>query len=234
MKRLHPTRSALVLVARLALGVSAPAAPVLAGRIVAVPVPGAQDNAILAAAEAGQAGRVEELIAQGANLEARDVHGRTPLMAAAVADRADVVRLLLQKGSDVHALNLYGGNAMWFAVMNDRAEVGRILMEHGAGMVVDGEPAFFAAACHARINFMTMLLADSADVNQRDSTGATPLIRAASCGRMESVQFLIDHGADVHAVDNRGQSALAFAEKPGPFGVNRELIKILKKAEARK
>lgn len=49
------------------------------------------------------------------------------------------------------------------------------------------------------------------DVDERDGTRATPLIRAAWKGNPSIVQLLITHGASVNATDSAGQTALHLA-----------------------
>ena len=184
----------------------------------------------LEAAAAGQVERIQELLANGANVGARDTIGRTALMLAAIEGRVEAVKVLLEKGSDVSAANKFGGTALDFAVMNSQAEVVGVLIEHGAGLAVNGRPALFAASSPA---VAKVFLDHGVDVNTRDSTGTTALMVAAGTGRHDVAKFLIEHGADVNAVSTKGETALSIAST-GPFGADRQMMKLLKKAGARK
>jgi len=55
---------------------------------------------------------------------------------------------------------------------------------------------------------VTQLLAQGADVEERNATGETPLIAAALAGRAEVVDFLLANHAKVDARNDRGLTAL--------------------------
>lgn len=52
-----------------------------------------------------------------------------------------------------------------------------------------------------------------ADVNRGDNEGWTSLHATASCGFQSIAKYLIEHGADVAAVNNDGELALDIAEE---------------------
>ncbi len=56
-----------------------------------------------------------------------------------------------------------------------------------------------------------MLLGAGADVNARNESGMTPLMRAAGTGRTDIIQELLEHGADMNAARSDGFTALSFA-----------------------
>jgi len=53
-----------------------------------------------------------------------------------------------------------------------------------------------------------------ADVNERDHDGSTPLHNAASRGDNELIHYLVEKGADVQAINRRGQSTADMANGP--------------------
>ena len=67
------------------------------------------------AAEGGAAASVATLVAAGANVEARDSFGRSPLYAAGVAGRVDAVAALLAAGADANATDADGRGVFWAA-----------------------------------------------------------------------------------------------------------------------
>src|SRR5947208_1346100 len=76
---------------------------------------------LLEAAEAGQVERIQDLLAKGASVGARDKIGRTALMLAAIEGRVEAVKVLLEKGGDLNAVNEYGAKAFDFAMLNRKA-----------------------------------------------------------------------------------------------------------------
>jgi ankyrin repeat protein len=78
------------------------------------------------------------------------------------------------------------------------------------------------AAREGSIDIAEASLADH-DVNLKSRDGYTPLILAACNGHVGMVQFLIQRGADVHAVDNLKYTALLDACEEG----HAEVINVL-------
>ena len=76
--------------------------------------------------------RIEALLSEGADVNARDNNGLTPLMVVAFLGRVDIVRLLLQKGADVNARDLQGEGALIKASAAGREKIVRLLLEKGA------------------------------------------------------------------------------------------------------
>lgn len=78
---------------------------------------------------------IKKLIAMGANLEARDDKGNTPVIAAASRSLNNVVKELLVAGADPNAVNNSGGFALFMAAMMgppDNPGLAQILIDHKA------------------------------------------------------------------------------------------------------
>lgn len=78
------------------------------------------------------ADEARKLIAAGADVNAKNEHGTTPLHCAASREHADVARLLLEAGAEVNAQAKYGWTPLHFAAMNGRIETARVLIAAGA------------------------------------------------------------------------------------------------------
>jgi ankyrin repeat protein len=90
-----------------------------------VPIFSAKDepslnHAVLIAAATDNAPLMEQLLLAGANMEAKDGWGRTPLMMAIVSRSQACMNMLLEKGADLKALDVSRNTLMMYATsMND-------------------------------------------------------------------------------------------------------------------
>jgi ankyrin repeat protein len=67
------------------------------------------------------------------------------------------------------------------------------------------------AASTNQIELVRELLYGNADVNEKDSTGKTPLMWASENGFAEIASFLLENNADVNLCDHYGRTALHWA-----------------------
>src|SRR3989338_3167952 len=87
---------------------------------------------LMQAAEKGDTKESERLIATGADVNAKDVSGLSPLHMAAVNGHKDVVELLLAKGADVNAKDGNGLNPLHTAAVNGQKDIVELLIAKGA------------------------------------------------------------------------------------------------------
>lgn len=81
-------------------------------------------------AKAGNLPAMQTLLRQGAGVEGRSVHFKTPLMSAAEGGSGPAVSFLLAHGADVNAHNDSGSVLMWAAASGNVGVV-RLLIAHG-------------------------------------------------------------------------------------------------------
>ena len=118
------------------------------------------------------------LLEKGADINAKDNYGRTPLMhAIQYGCSEEVIKILLEKGADINAKDNYGWTPLMYAIQYGCSEeVIKILLEKGA------------------------------DINAKDNYGWTPLMHAiheceCECSK-EVIKILLEKGADINAKDN--------------------------------
>ena len=149
---------------------------------------------------------VRLLLDSGANIEARDEDGETPLMMAASYGQTEIFNLLVDRGAKVN--------------IRDR---------RGMTPLIAAACACALATMNGTYEIMKILLEKGANVNARSHDGRTALMMAAgSPDDPVSVKLLLSKGADPAAKDNQGETAITFARR-GPYP---EKVRMLKKAIA--
>ena len=74
------------------------------------------------------------LLQNRANIEAKDVHGRTPLHVAVVLNQTDMAKFLIENGAQINAqcMGASGRNSLHLAVFRNDHEAVKYLVENGA------------------------------------------------------------------------------------------------------
>jgi ankyrin repeat protein len=135
----------------------------------------------------------------------------TDLPAAAKAGAAVAVERLLELGFAVDVRDTQGATALLHACGAGHREVAMRLLEAGADASLaaqSGVTPLAAAVTARREALVTLLCEHQVTVDQRLPGDATALMVAAAMGYPELVEQLLDAGADIHAVDAHGRSAL--------------------------
>jgi ankyrin repeat protein len=127
------------------------------------------------------------LLTYGANPFTPDV-----LQRAAWDDGGESVAHLLAAGADINAKDKNKHTALWAAVERDRESLALILLDRGADpnlMVVLPK-----AAGNGNLTVVRRLLDAGAWINAKNEEGVTALQAAASQGKNEVLQFLLNYG----------------------------------------
>ncbi len=137
---------------------------------------------------------VRLLLAAGADIEAVDADGRTPLMNAS-GYHFPLIEALLQAGADVNAWNDEGSVLSHFCGMSE--EVACLLYAAGARYCADSPGDVASAVRNGFVFWLKDLIADGADILHPVEDGRTPLQIAAWSGRSgeAALQLLLSAGA---------------------------------------
>jgi ankyrin repeat protein len=138
---------------------------------------------LLQAAEDGNVDKVQKLLDKGANIEATNDDGWTPLHWACRNGCVEVVEMLLDKRANIEARDNGGWTPLHEACYKGHVEVVKLLLDKGTNI-------------------------EATD----DDLGWTPLHAACFWGRVEVVEMLLARGANAEATDNNGKTPLDLAK----------------------
>ncbi|MCP4694896.1 MAG: hypothetical protein GY859_43110, partial [Desulfobacterales bacterium] len=176
--------------------------------------PDERDARLFAACSVGRPEEVRAALRNGANIDAADESGRTPLITACVLEKPKTVRLLLESGAAADYVDSAGRTALIVACERGSASIVKPLLDHGADAEFRGEKGWTAlrfAVVNRHEEIVKLLLESRADINTRDMSGATPLMAVCEKGDREMAALLLGRGVDVNIKDNDGRAALMFA-----------------------
>ncbi len=151
--------------------------------------------------QAGNRSAALAAIRAGADVNAKQGDGTTPLHWAVYKVDAELVALLLERGAKPDALNDYGSSPLAEAVKLADAGLVDQLLDAGANAESpnqDGQTALMLAARAGALDVAKALVEHGADVNAKEAwRGQTALMWAADGNAPDLAQFLIAEGADV-------------------------------------
>ncbi|PTQ09793.1 hypothetical protein CLG96_11475 [Sphingomonas oleivorans] len=162
----------------------------------ALPTPERRQQLLFEAARLGRTDLIASLVQVGADVNAYDARGFTPLILAAYNDHLDTVEALIAAKADPCLPDRDQGNS---------AQMGVAFKGHDA--------------------IAARLLKAGCDVNARNKAGQTALMMAALFGRTSQIDMLIAAGADPAILDASGRSAMSVARGQGNEAVVQRLTK---------
>lgn len=131
------------------------------------------------------------------NIANQPIHFETPLMQA--AKRPDVLKLLLDNGADPNAQNRFGKTALMYALQEDEPESVDILLE---------------AKANPNLNTFELDAMNNRCVFALKAGSRSPLMYAAwYVLSANTVQALLDAGANLEAEDSKEQTACDYVRK---------------------
>ena len=169
------------------------------------------------------------LIQKGANVDARNNWGDTPIFRVANNGNLKMVQFFADKGAELDLRNDHGATPLNYASGNGHIAVMQYLIDHGANVNTLGNGhSPLAWACHnshhGYLEAVKLLLEKEADINQSfryegkyadnpDNQwlrGWTPLMFAIHDwgATTDIIQYLLDHGANPKAVSENGETPL--------------------------
>ncbi len=177
-------------------------------------------NALHWAANEGQTEAIAVLLEAGADINATERTGMTPLTLASKEGRVEAVTALLAAGADVNARDQIGGSPLlWAAGLGSSATVAELLKAEAEVNVADVNgltPLLWATSIGRDPESVALLLEAGADPEQGERiVGDTPTIRAARNASPRPLELLIARGVDLKRSNLRGITPLMSAAGGG-------------------
>ena len=177
-----------------------------------------------AAVAGGSISEVELSLKDGADINARDPLGRTPLMVAVYRRDLAVAQALIGSGANVNALEHQSYDAITIAAVQNDAAMLDLLIEAGGNTRAITSPyagtALVAAAHLGNVEAVQALIAARAPLDHVNRLGMTALIEAIVLGdggarHQAVVAALVAAGADVNLGNNQSTRPYALAVDKG-------------------
>lgn len=197
----------------------------------------AQYRGLHAGAQHGDVGAIQRGIADKADLNIRDLYGRTPLHVATYARQREVIKMLVQAGADPGLLEDDRYDAVTIAAVADDEDSLRLLLALGASARLttsryDGT-ALIAAAHLGHDGIVRQLIVAGAPLDHVNNLHWTAAIEAVVLGdggprHQATLRALVDAGANLQLADRHGNTPLMLARQRGYV----EMVKILEGARS--
>lgn len=188
-------------------------------------------TALMLAANHGHPATVATLISHGADKNTLDINGTTPLIAATTAHHTSTIVVLMDRGADINIRDTNGGSALINAVFFGYQDSVAVLLKHKNKIPgKDLEEALMLAAGLGYSGIVKDILKQGVNVNTKTPKIGTALIAAITFKRADTIQVLINRGADINMPGANGELPLTLASHIG----DEKIIKILNQASISK
>jgi ankyrin repeat protein len=187
-------------------------------------------TALLCATHEGDAEAVAYLVERrGADVNAADEAGITPLSVAATDGRYDICEYLYRHGADPNGSPKEAESPLHGACTNAHPDVVRLLIRCGADINKrSAANGWTPLMCVRDVELARFLLDHGADVNARTPGGMNVLMVAVPRPDVAMLRLLVERGIDLTATDKQGRTALDYAEQYGNKAAETYLREALK------
>ena len=149
-------------------------------------------------------GAVKLLIDAGANVNYKNLSGKTPLHIAVSKSEDICVRHLLKAGSDPNIADDDGNSPLWIAVSENNIKIAPLLLAYGGNVNFCNKPYRMSLLCkaafHRYVKMVEILLDHDADVNTQTALGANALHYAVDEGDLRIIKMLLQKNCDMENI----------------------------------
>ena len=162
----------------------------------------------------------------GADLNAKDDNGNTPLHICATYGRKEVAEFLLSHKADVDWPNEFGYSPLYLGMNNGHLAIVEQLIAAGADvnrLDKDNRNMMFAAAASGNTSVVDLARQYGLSFVEKDKYGITPL-HVSALSSVSTTAHLIELGANLNDRDDEGRTPLHMATLSGDESLVRVLL----------
>jgi hypothetical protein len=154
---------------------------------------------------------IPALISMGANTEAANATGETPIFSAVKQNSPSTINVLVENGAILTARDTLGHSLLHASVRWDAIHSANTLLD--LGLNINNHALNGKTPLHDSIRWWVhemenLLLSRGADIEIRDAEGNTPFMEAVLAGNPATMENLARRGADINTRNFHGDTAL--------------------------
>lgn len=153
------------------------------------------------------------LMLRGFDVNVVDEKGRSGLFMAAAEGSFKVAKVLLDWNlTDVDARTPQDENPLMMAALKGHTALAKRIIERGGDVNKTGWTPLHYAATGGNLEIIKLLLEENAYIDAESPNGSTPLMMAAMYGTADAAKLLMEEGADPLIKNEKGLTAIDFAQ----------------------
>jgi uncharacterized protein len=192
------------------------------------------EEQLIQATERKDVDTILRLIEEGVDINTQGSDGRTSTMIATYNNDTETAKILIDAGADVNIQDDMKNNPFLYAGAEGYLDILKLTIKAGADPSITnryGGTALIPASEHGYVDVIKELLSKTdIDINHVNDLGWTAMLEAIILNngdrkQQQTVQLLIDHGADVNITDKDNVTPIQHAREKGFKEIEHILVK---------